>query len=315
MDPVIQNMIWAEKYRPKRVQDCILPASLKAELQGYVDQGFFPHLTLIGPSGAGKTSAMVALCEELGYDYIIINGSLEGNIDTLRTKISQFAGTVSLTGSRKCVIIDEADFLTNATQPALRRFMEEFSGNCAFGMTCNYPNRIMKELRGRTTELDFRVVGAEKKEMATQFFKRAIQVLDAEGVEYDKAAVAGLVAKLLPNYRKMLNDLQGASAKGPIDSEVLTNVGDSEWKRLYELLKAKNFTEIRKWVGENSDLDSSTVFRRIYDELSPKVTPETVPVLILYIADYQFKAAWVADPEINLVAFFVEVMANVEFKK
>lgn len=315
MDPVIQNMIWFEKYRPKTIAECILPAALKKELQGYIDQGFFPHLTLVGPSGTGKTTAAFALCEELGLEYIVINGSLDGNIDTLRTKISQFAGTVSMTGSRKVVIIDEADFLTNATQPALRRFMEEFAGNCGFIFTCNYPHKIMKEVKGRTTELDFRVVGPEKKEMALQFFKRTTDILDKEGVQYDKQAVAGLVAKLLPNYRKMLNDLQGAASKGPIDAEVLINIGDSEWNRLYGFLKAKSFTEIRKWVGENSDIDSATVFRRIYDELAPKLTPETMPVLILYIADYQFKAAWVADPEINLVAFFVEVMANVEFKK
>lgn len=314
MDPVIQDMIWAEKHRPRTVQECILPASLKQKFQGYVDQGFIPPLTLIGPSGSGKTTVAMAMCEQLGIDYTIINGSLDGNIDTLRNRIAQFASTISMTGGRKVVIIDEADGMTNATQPALRRFMDEFAGNCGFILTGNYPNRILKELRGRTAEIDFKVSGPDKKEMATQFFKRASQILDQEGVEYDKKAVAFLVAKLLPNWRKVLNELQAAAASGPITEDILTKVSDIEWNRLYDLLKAKNFTEIRKWVGEHSDIDSTTIFRRVYDELSLKVTPETIPVLILYIADYQFKAAWVADPEINIVAFFVEVMANVQFK-
>lgn len=314
MDPVIQNMVWADKYRPKTVQECILPAALKDQFQGYVDQEFIPQLLLSGSGGTGKTSVAIAMCDELDLEYLIINGSLDGSIDILRNRVAQFAGTVSMNGKRKIVIIDEADYLTNATQPALRRFMEEFSKNCGFVMTCNYPNRILKEVRERMTVIDFKITGPEKKQLAAQFFKRACTILDSEGVSYDKQAVAGLVAKLMPNWRKVLLDLQAAASKGPIDSAILSSLSDEEWTRLYTLLKAKNFPEIRKWVGEHSDVESSTVFRKIYDELSPKVTDTTVPVLILYIADYQFKAAWVADPEINLVAFFVEVMANVEFK-
>lgn len=314
MDPIIQDMVWADKYRPKTVQDCILPADLKSQFQGYVDKGSIPHLLLTGPSGTGKTTVAIAMCEELNFEWIIINGSLDGTIDVLRNRIGQFAGTISLEGKRKMVIIDEADYLTNATQPALRRFMEEFSANCGFIMTCNYPNRILKELRGRMAEVDFKVVGAEKRNMATGFFKRTLTILDAEGVEYDKQSVAALITKLMPNWRKILNELQAAASRGPIDAAVVASLADEQWEQLFTMLKTKNFTELRKWVGEHSDLDSSTVFRRIYDSLSPRVTDATLPVLILYIADYQFKAAWVADPEINLVAFFVEVMANVEFK-
>ncbi len=313
MDSVIQNMIWAEKYRPKTVQECILPADLKAKFQGYVDQAMIPQLLLSGSGGTGKTTVAMAMCEELGLEYIIVNGSLDG-IDILRNRVAQFAATMSMNGKRKVVIIDEADFMTNATQPALRRFMDEYSSNCGFVMTCNYPNRILKEVRERMTTIEFKIAGPERKNMATLFFKRVLMILDAEGVLYDKQAVAQLVAKLMPNWRKVLLDLQAAAGKGPIDSGILTTVSDEDWHRLYACLKTKSFTEVRKWVGEHSDLDSSTVFRRIYDELGPKVTDPTLPVLILYIADYQFKAAWVADSEINLVAFFVEVMANVEFK-
>jgi DNA polymerase III delta prime subunit len=314
LDPVFAHMLLSEKWRPKTVRDCILPQSLKDKFQTFVDDEFIPHLLLVGPSGSGKTTVATAMCEELGIDYIIINASADGTIDVLRTRIGQFAATVSIDGKRKMVILDEADFLSHATQPALRRFMEENSANCGFIMTANYPNRILKELRGRTAEIDFKIPAAEKKAIAAAFFKRTIEILDIEGIKYDKQVIAHMVAKLMPNWRKLLNELQSLAASGPIDAGALTNLADEEWTKLYKLIKERNFTEVRKWVGEHSDIDSDAVFRRIYDELSPRLTDETVPMLILYIADYQYKAAHVANQEINLVAFFVEVMANVVFK-
>jgi len=307
-------MVWAEKYRPKTVQQCILPQDMKDKFQKYVDNKDIPNLLLSGSSGVGKTTVAVAMCEELGIEYLIINGSKDGTIDVLRNRIEQFAATVSMDGERKMVILDEADYLSHATQPALRRFIEEYSANCGFIFTCNYPQKIIDPLVGRLAQIDFKVTATEKKTMALEFFKRAKEILEKEGINYDKNAVAQLITKYMPNWRKVINEMQAYSSTGTIDDGILANLSDGDWNKLYDLLKAKNFTEIRKWAGEHSDVDASTVFRKFYDDLAPKLSDDTVPVLILHIADYQFKAAWVADQEVNLVAFFVEVMANCRFK-
>lgn len=308
------DFLWSQLYRPKTIDQCILPVGLKTTFQQFVDNGTIPNMLLTGRAGVGKTTVARAMLEQLECDYMIINGSMNGNIDTLRTDISQFASSMSLMGGRKYVILDEADYLNpNSTQPALRNFMEEFSKNCGFILTCNFKNKIIEPLHSRCTVIDFKIPNNEKAKMASQFMKRCKGILEVEGVEFSDAVLAELINKYFPDWRRVLNELQRYSATGKIDSGILTNLGDESFKQLFEFLKVKSFSNMRKWVGENSDIETSVLFRKIYDTASQYIKPASIPQLVLIIGDYQFKAAFVADPEINIVACLTMIMTECEF--
>ena len=309
------DFLWVEKFRPKLIADAILPPSLKQTFQQFVDQKNIPNLLLCGRAGVGKTTVARAMLEEIGADYLIINGSMNGNIDTLRNDIRQFASSISFYGGRKYVILDEADYLNpNSTQPALRNFMEEFSKNCGFILTANFSNRIIDPLHSRCSVVEFKIEKDDKPKMAALLFKRAQQILDTEGVEYDPKAVVEVVKKFFPDFRRVLNELQRYSATGRIDSGILVNFTDEKLKGLIELIKQKNFTEIRKWVGENPDIDTTTFFRKLYDAAADYMKPSSIPQLVLILAGYQYKAAFVADQEINILACLTEIMVEGEFK-
>ena len=310
-----QDFLWTEKYRPKTVDECILPAELKSIFNAFVKEGDVPNLILSGGAGVGKTTIAKALLEQLGRDYIMINGSLEGrNIDTLRTLIKDYASSVSFAGGRKYVILDEADYLNaQSTQPALRNFMEEYSSNCGFILTCNFKNRIIDPLQSRCSIIDFKFKNSEKPELAMQMFKRTIGVLDDNGIEYNKKVVAEIVQQKFPDFRRVWNTLQQGSVLGAIDTGVLTQSDDSI-TTLVGFLKQKEFTEMRKWVGENSDIDSSIIFRKLYDQAYQYLKSESIPQVVVHIADYQYKSAFAVDQEINLVAFLTHVMMDCEFK-
>ena len=310
----MEEFLWVEKYRPKTIEDCVLPDELKSTFQKFVEKGEIPNLLLTGSAGVGKTTVARAMLEQIGADYIVINGSMNGNIDTLRNEILQFASSVSFTGSRKYVILDEADYLNaNSTQPALRNFMEEFSRNCGFILTCNFRNRIIEPLHSRCSVVEFKISKADLPRLAAQFFKRVLGILDGNGVKYDKAVVAELIQRHLPDWRRVLNELQRYSVNGTIDTGIFVNHGASAFTDLVDILKQKKFGEMRKWVGENSDMDSTTLFRKFYDTAYEKVNPKSIPELVLIIAKYQYQAAFVADHEINTAAFLTEVMMATEF--
>jgi DNA polymerase III delta prime subunit len=310
----MEQLLWTEKYRPKTIADTILPEDLKTTFQKFVDNKHIPNLLLAGPPGIGKTTVAKAMLEELGCDYIIINGSLNGNIDTLRNEIMQFASSVSFSGGRKYVILDEADYLNpNSTQPALRNFMEEYSKNCGFILTCNFINRIIDPLHSRCSVVKFGFSTADAPKLLSLFFKRTCYVLDQENIEYDKQTVAALIKKHFPDWRRVINELQRYSAGGKIDSGILTSLSDDNFKELVGYLKAKSFMDMRKWCVENSDSDSS-IFRKLYDASVDILKPNSIPQLVLIIAESQYKAAFVADPEINLVACLTNVMVECEFK-
>ena len=307
------EFLWVEKYRPRTIDDCILPEDQKATFKQFLDKGEIPNMLLCGGAGMGKTTVARALCEELGTDYIVINGSMNGNIDTLRNEILGFASTVSFTGKTKIVILDEADYLNpNSTQPALRNFIEEFSSNCRFIFTCNFKNRIIAPLHSRTTVVEFKIVNADRPKIAAGFFKRVMEILKTENITADSKSVAKLVERHFPDYRRVLNELQRYSVSGVIDEGVLVNMKEANIKDLTDALKEKDFKKMRQWVVNNIDSDPQTLFRLIYDQLTDQV--KQVPQLILLLADYQYKAAFVADAEINLVACLTEIMAAVEFK-
>jgi len=310
-----EEFLWVEKYRPNTVADTILPEELKQTFQQFVDQGNIPNLLLTGGAGVGKTTIARAMLEELDCDYIVINGSMNGNIDTLRNDILTFASSVSLQGGRKYVILDEADYLNpQSTQPALRNFMEEFSKNCGFILTCNFKNRIIDPLHSRCSVIEFKIANNDKPAMAQQMFKRVLNILKSEDIEYDQEAVVEVITKYFPDNRRTLNELQRYSVTGKIDSGILSNFKETSLNSLVDFLKEKNFTGVRKWVAENTDVDQSELYRQIYDTCSQYLQNASVPQLVLILADYQYKAAFVADNEINTTACLTEIMVNCEFK-
>lgn len=308
--------LWVEKYRPRSVEECILPTETHESFMRMVERGEPQNLLLSGGPGCGKTSVAKALCNDLGCDTMTINCSEDGNIDTLRTKIRSFASTVSLTdGVKKVVILDEFDYSNaQSTQPALRGFIEEFSDNCRFILTCNFKNRVIEPLHSRCTCIDFRIPSKEKAQIAVKFLKRATEILDAEGVEYDPKVVAQLITKHFPDFRRTLNELQRYAACGKIDVGVLQTLGDVQIKTLVKSMKTKDFGAVRKWVVENLDNDQTRIYRAIYDGLYETVEGGSIPQAILVLGDYQYKAAFAADAEINLTACLVQLMMEVKFK-
>jgi DNA polymerase III delta prime subunit len=308
------DFLWVEKYRPKIVSETILPESLKLTFQKIVDGGELPNMLFTGTAGLGKTTVARALCNELGCDFILINGSEEGNIDTLRTKIKQFASSVSLQGGYKVVILDEADYLNpQSTQPALRGFIEEFYNNCRFILTCNFKNRIIEPLHSRCGVYEFNTSKKSMVKLCESFMARCKTILDNEKIEYDDKPLAELIIKFAPDWRRVLNELQRYSINGRIDSGIVANLQDKNFDDLFSHLKNKNFKSMRSWVVNNIDTDASAIFRAIYDRMSDKVTPQSIPQLVLLLADYQYKNAFVADHELNVVACLTEVMSDVQF--
>ena len=309
------DFLWVEEYRPKTIDDCILPASLKTLFQSFIDKGEISNMLFSGTPGVGKTTVAKALCEQMNCDWIMINGSEEGGIDVLRNKIKNFASTVSLSGGKKVVILDEADYLNpQSTQPALRGFVEEFHKNCRFILTCNFKNRIIEPLHSRFSNIEFRISPKEKGKLATKLFERATYILSEQKIEYEEAVVAELIKKHFPDFRKLINELQRYSVAGTIDAGVLVNISDENLKSLNNHLKEKEFGNMRKWVVNNIDNDPVKIYRMVYDGLNRNLEPETIPHAVLIIADYQYKSAFVADQEINLVACCTELMSQVKFK-
>ena len=309
------EFLWVEKYRPATIDDCVLPNSLKSIFKEIITTGQLPNMLFSGTAGVGKTTVAKALCDELDLDYIIINGSEEGNIDTLRGKIKQFASSVSLQGGYKVVILDEADYLNpQSTQPALRGFIEEFSNNCRFIMTCNFKNRIIEPLHSRCSVYEFAIPNDQKPVIAGMFFKRLMDILSAENVAFDKAVLAQLVERYFPDWRRVLNECQRYSVSGSIDAGVLVNLGDSNITSLMDKLKGKDFKGMRQWVVNNIDTEPQAIFRAVYDKMADHLQPQSIPQVVLILADYQYKNAFVADHEMNVVACMTEIMAGAEWK-
>lgn len=315
IDAKQNEVLWVERYRPQLIADTILPEKTKSMFTKFVTDNSVPNLLLTGGPGVGKTTIAKAMLEQLGCDYIVKNGSLNVNIDTLRYDISTYASAVSLQGGRKYVIFDEADYLNAANvQPALRNFIEEYSANCGFIFTCNFKNRIIQPLRSRLSEVDFTIETADRPKLAMQFMKRVTQILEQEQVEYDQAVVAKVIQKHFPDFRRVLTELQSYSASGKIDEGIFINLKQESMDELFRLLKAKDFTNMRKWVAKNSDQDMNEMFRRIYDMASDKVLMKSLPGFVVTLADYMYKANFVADLEVNMVAFLTEVMIEAEYK-
>ena len=311
----MSEFLWVEKYRPKTIDECILPEGLKKTFKEFIASGQLPNFLFCGTAGVGKTTVAKALCNEIGAEYLLINGSEESGIDVLRTKIKSFASTVSLTDSKKVVILDEADYLNaNSTQPALRGFIEEFSGNCRFIFTCNFKNRIIEPLHSRCSVVEFKIDGKDKQQIAANFFKRAAGILKDEQIEFDPKVVAEVVTKHFPDYRRILNELQRYSVAGKIDSGILVNLSQESFRELVGFLKEKKFPEVRKWVAKNSDIETTQLFKELYDNAVEFLDPSTIHHLVLILADYQYKAAFVADHELNTTAAMVEIMMQCKFK-
>ena len=308
------DILWVERYRPSTIDDLILPESIKNTFRDIIGEGKIPNLILSGSPGTGKTSAAIVLCKSLNCDYIIVNGSNEGRlIETLRNKLTQYCSSVSMSGGRKVVIMDEADYMTPDTvQPAMRGFIEQYSSNCSFIFTCNYKSRIIEPIHSRCAVVDYIITNPKKQ--ADLFMKRCFDILKQEHIEYDIPVVAELIMKHFPDFRRVLNELQRYSVSGKIDAGILLNISDASLNALMDALKTKNFKEVRSWVVNNLDNDPQKVYRMIYDKIYEKANPSSIPAIILNIAEYQYKSAFVADQEINLMACLVEIMSNAKFK-
>jgi DNA polymerase III delta prime subunit len=309
----MEQFLWTEKYRPKTVEDCILPERLKVPFQEYVNQKQIPNLLLTGGAGVGKTSVAKAMCNEIGCDYLVINGSDENGVATIRVKIANYASSMSFSGGRKVVIIDEADYLTPNAQAILRNAIEEFAVNCSFIFTCNYKAKIIDPLHSRCAVIDFGMKNGEKQKMASAFFKRIQSVLETEKVEYDDKVIAELVKKHFPDFRRVINELQRYAQLGKIDVGILSQIGDVSLTQIVKHMKEKDFTSVRKWAA-TAEIDPTMFFRKLYDNLYEILKPSSIPGVVIVLADYQYKQAFVADQEINLVACLTEIMANGEFK-
>ena len=311
----MSEFLWCEKYRPKTVQDAVLPKALKQTMQKIIETGEVPNMIFSGTAGLGKTTVARAMCSELNLDYILINGSEEGNIETLRGKIRQFASSVSLQGGYKVVILDEADYLNpQSTQPALRGFIEEFSNNCRFILTCNFKNRIIEPLHSRCSVFEFNTTKKELASIAGQFMKRLQFILKEEGVEYQDTAIVNIIMKHAPDWRRVVNQVQTLAVSGAITVQQDGAASDQSFADLFATLKAKDFKKMRSWVVNHMDMDTSAIFRGLYDQTSERVVGISVPQMVLILADYQYKAAFVADHELNIVACLTEIMSSVEIK-
>ena len=309
------DYLWVEKYRPRKIAETILPSNLKKTFQAIVDSGELPNMLFSGTAGLGKTTVAKALCNELSLDYILVNGSEEGNIDTLRGKIKQFASSVSLQGGYKVVILDEADYLNpQSTQPALRAFIEEFANNCRFILTCNFKNRIIEPLHSRCSVYEFNTSKKDMAALAAQMMQRMQTILNTERVDYEDKVLAELIMKHAPDWRRVINEAQRHSISGSIDSGILVSSGGDSYSQLFQFLKDKDFKKMRSWVVNHIDVDTVSIFRGLYDKMFEHVQPQSIPQLVLILADYQYKDAFVADHELNTVACLTEVMASVNFK-
>ena len=311
---LIEHTLWVEKYRPHKIEDCILPDAMKATFQEYVNRKEVPNLLLSGTAGIGKTTVAKAMCDEIGIDYLVINGSDNRGISTIQVDVKSYATSMSFTGGKKVVIIDEADNLTADAQKALRGIIEEVSINCSFIFTCNFKNRIMDAIHSRCSVIDFKANGSKAK-MASQFFKRVEHILETEGVTYDKEVVAAVITKHFPDNRRILNELQRYSIGGTIDKGILASVSDVQLTELIKSLKVKDFANCRKWVTSNLDNDPARIFRTLYDKLYEALQANSVPPMVLILAKYQYQAAFVADAEINLIACLTEIMVDCSFKE
>lgn len=311
----MSEFLWVEKYRPRTIEDCVLPADIKSTFIDIVNGGELHNMLFTGSPGLGKTTVAKALCDELGLDSLMINGSEEGNIDTLRTKIKQFASSVSLQGGYKVVILDEADYLNpQSTQPALRAFIEEFSKNCRFILTCNFKNRIIEPLHSRCSVIDFTIPKHDKQRLASVMMARLMVMLTQENVKFDMEVLSELMMKHMPDWRRVINELQRYGTNGSIDTGILVQISDISLESLMKDLKQKNFKGMRQWVADNIDQEPASLFRKIYDSMNEYVDPKSIPQLVLILADYQYKDSFVADHELNLVACLTEIMAGVKFK-